>query len=166
MINVSKWFFLNILRKKGHNFPAELLSLIDVVFAQYLENEWTEFNQILYAYYHGQDLRSDCKVSFFAYLQQLWPLIYVSNWFLLNILRQNGQKLTKFCIRIILDKIYVWIVGCHFSQIATELRLLIDVRIWFLLNILRMNGHNFTNVEVCMNRILNAGDRGGCLSCT
>ena len=29
---------------------------------------------------------------------------------LLNILRMNGQNLTKFCIHIIIDKIYVGIV--------------------------------------------------------
>ena len=40
------------------------------VFVQYLENELTEFNQILYTHYHWQDLRWCCKSSFFANLQQ------------------------------------------------------------------------------------------------
>ena len=33
--------------------------------------------------------------------------------FLLHILRMNGQNLTKFCIHIIIDKIYVGIVKHH-----------------------------------------------------
>ena len=49
---------------------------------------------------------------------ELRPLINVSNWFLLNILRMDGQNLTKFCIHIIIDKIYVATVKGHFSQIC------------------------------------------------
>ena len=41
-----------------------------LVFAQYFETGWTEFNQILYTHYHGQDLYCYCKASFFANLQQ------------------------------------------------------------------------------------------------
>ena len=41
-----------------------------LVFAQYLENGWTEFNQILYTHYHWQDLCCYSKASFFANLQQ------------------------------------------------------------------------------------------------
>ena len=29
----------------------------------------------------------------------------------------DGQNLTKLCIYIIIDKIYVGMVNCHFSQI-------------------------------------------------
>ena len=39
-----------------------------LVFAQYLENGWTEFNQILYTLYHWQDLCCYRKTSFFANL--------------------------------------------------------------------------------------------------
>ena len=49
---------------------------------------------------------------------ELQPLINVRNWFLLNILRMDGQNLTKFCIHIIIDKIYVATVRRHFSQIC------------------------------------------------
>ena len=38
--------------------------------------------------------------------------------FPLNILRTNGQILTKLYITIYTDKIYVGIVSCHFSQIC------------------------------------------------
>ena len=51
---------------------------------------------------------------------ELWPLKDVRNWFLLNILRMDGQNLTKFCIHIIIDKIYVCIVKRHFSQICNR----------------------------------------------
>ena len=51
---------------------------------------------------------------------ELWPLKDVRNWFLLNILRMDGQNLTKFCIHIIIDKIYDAIVKHHFSQICNR----------------------------------------------
>ena len=95
-------------------------------FAQNLENGWTEFNQILYT--HLQDLYCYCYASFFANLQELQPLIDVRNCFLLNILRMDGQNLTKFCIHLIIDKIYVYIVKGLFYKFATELQPLIDVR--------------------------------------
>ena len=41
-----------------------------LVFDQYLENGWTEFNQILYTHYHWQDLWCYCKASFFVILQR------------------------------------------------------------------------------------------------
>ena len=44
-------------------------------------------------------------------------MIDVRIWFLLNILRTNGQNVTKFCIHIIIDKIKVGIVKHHFLQI-------------------------------------------------
>ena len=52
---------------------------------------------------------------------ELWPLIDVRNWFLLNTLRMNGQKLTKFCIHIIIEETYVVILKCHFSQISNRI---------------------------------------------
>ena len=88
------------------------------VFFQYLENEWTEFNQILYTHYHWQYLHWYCKLSFFANLQQSYgPWLTTEFRFFFNILRMDGQNLTKFCISIIIDKIYVGIVNLHFSQI-------------------------------------------------
>ena len=45
---------------------------------------------------------------------ELWPLIDARNCFLFNILRMDGQNLTKFCKHIIIDKIYVAIVKRHF----------------------------------------------------
>ena len=41
-----------------------------LVFAQYLENGWSEFNQILYTHDHQQDIYKYCKASFFANVQQ------------------------------------------------------------------------------------------------
>ena len=64
--------------------------------------------------------------------------------FELSIFRMNGQNFTKFCIHIMIDKIYVGIVKLIFCKFVTELRRLIDIRIWFLLNTLRMNGQNLT----------------------
>ena len=41
-----------------------------LVFAKYLENGWTEFNQILYTHDHQQDQYKYCKASIFANVQQ------------------------------------------------------------------------------------------------
>ena len=51
---------------------------------------------------------------------ELRPLIDVRNWFLLNILRMDGQNFTKFCIHIIIDKIYVVILKGLFLQICNR----------------------------------------------
>ena len=65
----------------------------------------------------------------------------------------NGQNLTKLCIHIIIDMIYVGIVIRHFfRKVATELRSLIDVKIQFLFNILRIDGQNLT--KSCLHIII------------
>ena len=77
--------------------------------------------------------------NFGKFATELLPLIDVRIEFLLNILKTNRPIKTKFCIHIIIDKIYFGIVNRCFCKLATELRPLIDVKIWFLLNILRTN---------------------------
>ena len=65
----------------------------------------------------------------------------------------DEQNLIKFCINIIIDKIYVAIVKRHFfSNFATEFWPFIDVRNWFLLNILRMDGQGST--KFCIHFII------------
>ena len=92
---------------------------------------------ILFTHYHEQDLRWDCKASFFRkFATELRPLIDIRIWFLLKILKMNGQNLTKFCIYIIIDKIYLGIVKRHFLQICNRVPV-IDVKHWFLLHILK-----------------------------
>ena len=73
---------------------------------------------------------------FGKFATELRPLIIVRIEFLLNILKTNRPIKTKFCMHIIIDKIYVGIVIYFWGKFATELRPLIDVRIWFLPNIL------------------------------
>ena len=75
------------------------------------------------------------SLNFGKFATELWPLIDVRIWFLLNILKTNSLIKTKFCIHIIIDKIYVGIVNHCFSQICKRVTAL-D---WFLLNILRTN---------------------------
>ena len=53
-------------------------------------------------------------VVYRKFATELRPLIDTRSWFLLHILRMNGQNLIKFCIHIIFDKIYVGIVKRHF----------------------------------------------------
>ena len=57
-------------------------------------------------------------IIFRTFVPELESLIYSKILFLLNILRTNGQILTKYYISIYTDKIYVGIVSCHFSQIC------------------------------------------------
>ena len=57
-------------------------------------------------------------VIFRKFSTELQPLIDVRKRFLLNILRMDRQNLTKFCIHIIIDKIYCGKVNRHFSQIC------------------------------------------------
>ena len=89
--------------------------------------------------------------SFGKFETELLPLINVRIEFLLNILKTNRPIKTKFCIHIIIDKIYFGIVNCCFRKLARELRPLIDVKICFLLNILRTNRQNET--KVCIHII-------------
>ena len=56
--------------------------------------------------------------NFGKFETELLPLIYVRIEFLLNILKTNRPIKTKFCIHIIIDKIYFDIVNCCFSQIG------------------------------------------------
>ena len=83
---------------------------------------------------------------------ELWPLKDVRNWFLLNILRMDGQNLTKFCIHIIIDKTYIATVKRHFSQICNRVTALDRCQNWFLLNIMRMDGQNLT--KFCIHFII------------
>ena len=64
----------------------------------------------------------------------------------------NGQNLIKFCIHIIIDKIYVGIVNRHFSQICNRVTALDLRHNSFFLNILRMNGQNLT--KFCIHIII------------
>ena len=56
--------------------------------------------------------------NFGKFATELLPLINVGIEFLLNILKTNRQIKTKFCIHIIIDKIYLCIVNRCFWQIG------------------------------------------------
>ena len=58
------------------------------------------------------------KTNFGKFATELLPLIDVRIVFLLNILKTNRPIKTKFCIYIIIDKIYFGIVNRCFSQIG------------------------------------------------
>ena len=58
----------------------------------------------------------------------------------------DGQNLTKFCIHITIDKVWVGIVFFfHFCNRATALDLYQN---WCLLNILRMDGQSLTKFGI------------------
>ena len=56
--------------------------------------------------------------NFGKFATEFLPLIDVRIEFLLNILKTNRPIKTKFCINIIIDKIYFCIVNRCFSQIV------------------------------------------------
>ena len=58
--------------------------------------------------------------NFGKFATELLPLIDVRIEFLLNILKTNRPIKTKFCIHIIIDKIYIGIVNSCFSQICNR----------------------------------------------
>ena len=58
--------------------------------------------------------------NFGKFATELRPLIDVRIEFLLNILKTNGPFKTKFCIHIIIDKIYVGNVNHCFLQICNR----------------------------------------------
>ena len=59
--------------------------------------------------------------NFSLFATELWPLIDIRIEFLLNILKTNRPIKTKFCIRIIIDKIYIGIVNYCFCNRVTAL---------------------------------------------
>ena len=60
------------------------------------------------------------SLNFGKFATELRPLIDVRIEFLLNISKTNRPTKTKFCIHIIIDKIYIGIVNHCFSQICNR----------------------------------------------
>ena len=60
------------------------------------------------------------SVKFRKFITELQPLIDARISFPLNILRTNGQNLTKFCMHIYVDNIYVGIVKRQILQICNR----------------------------------------------
>ena len=63
-------------------------------------------------------MKARMSSNFIKFATELLPLIDVRVEFLLNILKTKRPINTKFCIHIIIDKIYFGIVNCCFSQIG------------------------------------------------
>ena len=63
-------------------------------------------------------MKSWMNSNFSKFETELLPLINIRIEFLLNILKRNRPIKTKFCIHIIVVKIYFGIVNCCFSQIG------------------------------------------------
>ena len=77
--------------------------------------------------------------DFGKFATELLPLIDVRIEFLLNIFKTNRPIKTKFCILIIIDKIYFGIVNLFFLQIGNKVTALDLRQNLVLLNILRTN---------------------------
>ena len=61
-------------------------------------------------------MKASMSSNFGKFAIEFWPLINVRIEFLLNILKTNRPIKTKFCIHIIIDKIYVGNVYHYFSK--------------------------------------------------
>ena len=68
----------------------------------------------------GTCMKAWMSSNFGKFAIELRPLIDVRNEFLLNVLKMNRPIKTKFCIRIIIDKVYVGKVNHCFSQILHQ----------------------------------------------
>ena len=83
------------------------------------------FNMIFFILAYNEDKHESLDefefrqiIVFRKFATELWPLIDVRIWFLLNILRTNRQIETKFCIHTIIDKINISIVNlCFFANL-------------------------------------------------
>ena len=64
------------------------------------------------------------SLNFGKFATELRPLIGVRIEFLLNIFKRNRQIKTKFCIHIIIDKIYVDMINHCFLQICKRVEAL------------------------------------------
>ena len=91
LIDVRIWFLLNILRTNRQNKTKFCIHIIIDKINVSIVNRY----------------------FFRKFATELQPLIDSKIRFLLHILRINGQNLTKFCIHIIIDRIYVGIVKHH-----------------------------------------------------
>ena len=88
------------------------------VFAQYLENKLTKFTKF-YICFHIDKIYIGIITHHFPHIctrvmALVWPLIYVRSLFHLNILRTNGQIMTKLYIAIILTRFKLGLLAVSF----------------------------------------------------
>ena len=109
--------YVGIVKKFFRKFVTELWPLIHVKIWFLLNNLRTNGQNI----FIGKIYVGNVNRCFRKFSTELQPLIHAKNFYcLLNILRTNVQILTKFCIHIIIDKIYVGIVNRCFAQICNR----------------------------------------------
>ena len=78
--------------------------------------------------------------NFGIFATELWPLNDVRYLFLLNISKTNTPIKSKFCIHIIIDKIYVGIVNhCFLANLQQSYSPCLTSEFGFFFNILRTN---------------------------
>ena len=99
-LGLFRVIFQNLYQSHGPWFLRQ-----NFISAQYIENNLTEFHQILYMHSYWQDLAWNCYKSFFAHVYQIYGPWCLPNFFHLNINRTNWQIFTKFYICIHIDKI-------------------------------------------------------------
>ena len=167
---------LNILRMDGQNFTKFCIHIIidkvyvaivkrhfaqicnwvtaldwcqKLVFAQYLENGWTEFNQIFILIIIDKIYIGNVTRLFFCkYSTELRPLLDVRNWFLLSILRMDWTEFNQ-----ILYTLYHWQDLCLYCKESFFTNLQRSYRPWLMSVIVFVQYlENLTNV--CIHIII------------
>ena len=93
----------------------------------------------IYAFILTRSMLGLLHIIFRTFVPELWPLIYSEILYPFNIVRTNGQILTKLNITIYTDKIHIGIVSCQFLHICTSVMAL-------------DSGQNFVSIQYLENK--------------
>ena len=119
------------------------------VSAQYLENNFIEFEQILYMHFYWQDLAWDCYASFFLHLYRSYGPWSTPKFCFRSISWEQIDRISpNFICAFIFTRSSLGSLHIIFPTFVPELWPLIYAKILFLLNILRINLQNFTKFYI------------------
>ena len=94
-----------------------------LVFAQYLENGWTELNQILYTLYHWQDLFCYCKRHFLQICNDVAALDWYQKLVFAQCLENGWTEFNKILYtHCHWQDLYWYCKASFFHNCSTELR--------------------------------------------
>ena len=152
--------YLHMLEKVGAILDLGCLSSVrrfihssvhhNFVSAQYLENSFLEFIQILFVHWYWQDLAWDCYKSFCPNMYQSYGPWFTPKFRFCSIFwEQIDRTLPNFIYAIILTRSSLGLLHVIFGSFVPELWPLIYARISFPLNILRSIWQNFTKFYIC-----------------
>ena len=124
------------------------------VSAQYLENKWTDFHQILFMHSYWPDLALDWCMSFFSHLYQSYGPWFTPKFCFRSISWEQMDRISlNFIYAFILTSLRstLGLLQIIFPTFLPELWPLIYAKISFLFNTLITNGQNFTKFYICIH---------------